>query len=72
MTLPDDPKLEIVTARLPEGTTTRIDRMLKGGELRSAFIRIAVEAELQKREKAAKRQRAAARARAEAAEPALA
>lgn len=71
MTLPDDPKLEIVTARLPEGTNGRIDRVLRGGELRSHFIRIAVEAELQKREKAAKRQRDAAKSQRQS-EPALA
>lgn len=43
-------KTEIVNARLPAGTGERMDRVLKGGELRSAFIRAAVEAELQRRE----------------------
>ena len=36
--------------RLPEGTGARIDAVLNGGELRSAFIRVAVEAELRRRE----------------------
>jgi metal-responsive CopG/Arc/MetJ family transcriptional regulator len=43
---------EIIRSRLPEGTSARIDRVLKGGELRSAFVRAAVEAELQRREAA--------------------
>jgi metal-responsive CopG/Arc/MetJ family transcriptional regulator len=46
---PDDLKLEIMTVRVPYGTLARIDRVLRGGELRSAFIRSAVEAELQSR-----------------------
>ena len=44
-------KLEMINARLPEGTGARMDRVLKGGELRSAFIRVAIEAELQRRER---------------------
>ena len=43
-------KLEMINARLPQGTGERMDRVLKGGELRSAFIRAAIEAELQRRE----------------------
>lgn len=43
-------KLEMINARLPQGTGERIDRVLKGGELRSAFIRAAIEAELERRE----------------------
>ena len=56
----DDLKLEIMTVRIPEGTLGRIDRQLKGGELRSVFIRQAVEAELRRREKAALRRHYAA------------
>ena len=41
---------EPLPIRLPEGSTRRIDRVLKGGELRSAFAREAVERELQRRE----------------------
>ena len=48
----DELKLEIMTVRVPEGTLARIDSLLKGGELRSAFIRKAVEAELRRRHKA--------------------
>jgi metal-responsive CopG/Arc/MetJ family transcriptional regulator len=43
-------KDEIVNARLTRGTGERIDRVLYGGEVRSAFIRRAVETELQRRE----------------------
>jgi metal-responsive CopG/Arc/MetJ family transcriptional regulator len=50
-TLPTALKMEMINARLPEGTGERIDRVLNGGELRSAFIRHAVEAELKRREK---------------------
>ena len=60
--VPPHSKLEVVNARLPEGTSERIDRVLNGGELRSAFIRHAVEKELQYREadlpKTASRRRA--------------
>lgn len=42
-------KLEIMTVRVPEGTLACIDQHLKGGELRSAFIREAVEAEIARR-----------------------
>jgi metal-responsive CopG/Arc/MetJ family transcriptional regulator len=48
--MPAHSKLEIINARLPNGTSDRIDRVLNGGEVRSAFIRHAVEAELQRRE----------------------
>ena len=52
-TLPFSSKFEeVVNARLPIGTSERIDQVLNGGELRSAFIRHAVEAELQRRESA--------------------
>jgi hypothetical protein len=44
-------KLEIMTVRVPEGTMDRISSVLHGGELRSVFIRVAVEAELLRREK---------------------
>lgn len=46
----DDVKSETATIRLPAGTNERIDRMLYGGEVRSAFIRRAVLAELERRE----------------------
>ena len=49
-TLPDSHFSEVINARLPVGTGERIDQVLNGGELRSAFIRHAVEAELQRRE----------------------
>jgi metal-responsive CopG/Arc/MetJ family transcriptional regulator len=52
----EDLKLEIMTVRVPQGTLDRIDRQLKGGELRSVFIRRAVQTELAKREKSAQRQ----------------
>ncbi len=48
-TTPDELKLEIMTVRVPEGTLGRIDALLLGGELRSAFIRKAVETELKRR-----------------------
>jgi metal-responsive CopG/Arc/MetJ family transcriptional regulator len=44
-------KNEIVNVRLPEGSTRRIDAVLRGGEIRAAFIRVAVENELRRREK---------------------
>ena len=51
------PKIEVVTVRLPEGTGSRIDKVLYGGELRSAFIREAIEAELQRRKPSRRRRR---------------
>lgn len=51
----DELKLEIMTVRVPEGTLAEIDTVLKGGELRSVFIRQAVQTELAKRKKAAQR-----------------
>jgi hypothetical protein len=42
--------IEIVQVRLPRGTSKRIDKVLRGGELRSAFIRMAVMTELRRRE----------------------
>jgi metal-responsive CopG/Arc/MetJ family transcriptional regulator len=50
-------KLEIMTVRVPEGTMDRINNLLRGGELRSVFIRTAVEAELTRREKKLTQQR---------------
>ena len=46
-----DGKSETVTIRLLAGSGKRIDKVLKGGELRAAFVRHAVEAELERREK---------------------
>ena len=43
--------IETANVRLPEGTIDRIEKVLKGGELRSRFIRAAVEAELRRRER---------------------
>jgi hypothetical protein len=51
-TVPETPKIDFFNVRLPAGTAKRIDNVLNGGELRSAFIRHAVEAELQRRESA--------------------
>jgi hypothetical protein len=45
-------RLVIINARVPRDTGERMDRVLKGAELRSAFIRAAIEAELRRREKA--------------------
>lgn len=42
---------EQTPARFPEGTLARIDAVLSDKEKRSDFIRVAVEAELEKREK---------------------
>jgi len=50
-------KLEIMTVRVPEGTMDRINSLLRGGELRSVFIRTAVEAELARRAKKLAQQR---------------
>lgn len=41
---------DTLTVRLPGGTFDRIDQVLKGGEIRAAFIRAAVEKELCERE----------------------
>jgi len=46
---------EDMQARFPEGTFEQIDAVLEDGETRTDFVRIAVEMELQKREKAKKR-----------------
>jgi metal-responsive CopG/Arc/MetJ family transcriptional regulator len=42
---------EITSVRLAKDIGPRIDRVLYGGELRSDFIRAAIEAELQRRER---------------------
>jgi len=47
---------DIMQARLPKGTFKRMDRVLKGGEIRPHFLRYAVEMELRRRE-AARKQR---------------
>jgi metal-responsive CopG/Arc/MetJ family transcriptional regulator len=48
----DTPRLEeLITSRLPVGTSKRMDKVLYGGELRSALIRAAIEKELRKRER---------------------
>jgi len=57
MTQKNSMKVDVLTMRLPGGSFARIDRVLKGGEIRAAFFRMAVEAELQKRE-AERRKRA--------------
>lgn len=44
-------KTEITTVRLPEGSTQRIERVLKSGEIQAMFIRAAVDNELRRREK---------------------
>lgn len=41
---------EQIPARFPEGTFARIDAVLNDKEKRSDFIRVAVEAELKRRE----------------------
>lgn len=51
----DEKSMEIINARVPDGTFERIDKVLKGGEVRSAFLRAALEAELKRREKKASR-----------------
>ncbi len=45
------PKLyaERIVLPLPEGTTARIDALLEDGEYRLDFIRMAIEAEVEKR-----------------------
>lgn len=47
----DEPKNETTHVRFPVGTTARIRRVLYGGEIQPAFIRTAVERELERREK---------------------
>lgn len=41
-------------AGLPEGTLDRIDAVLEDKEPRAAFVRLAIEKELKRREKASK------------------
>lgn len=47
--MPETKFTEVVRARLPAGSIDLIDEVLKGGELRSGFIRAAVAAELERR-----------------------
>jgi hypothetical protein len=54
---------EIVQVRFPRGLSKRIDKVLYGGELRSAFIRVAVMAELKRREASASGRSPSARSR---------
>lgn len=49
MTQAKDLKLEILTIRIPKGTLDGIDKLLQGGELRSAFCRTAIEHEIERR-----------------------
>lgn len=46
----DRPATEILNVRLLEGSLDRIDKVLRGGEIKAMFIREAIEAELQRRE----------------------
>ena len=46
----DEPKNETTHVRFPVGTTARIRNVLYGGEIQPAFIRTAVERELERRE----------------------
>lgn len=46
---------EQTPGRFPEGTLEAIDAVLDEGETRAEFLRIAVQLELQRREKARKR-----------------
>ena len=39
------PKLEMITSRLPVGSGARMDKVLRGGELRSDLIREAIDKE---------------------------
>lgn len=50
--VPPNQHVDLINARLPEGTLNRMDKVLMGGELRSAFIRMAVDKELRRREAA--------------------
>jgi metal-responsive CopG/Arc/MetJ family transcriptional regulator len=43
-------KSEQIMARLPGGSVQRMDRVLRGGELRSKFMRDAILAEIERRE----------------------
>lgn len=43
-------KTEKIMARLPAGSAQRMDRVLRGGELRSVLIRESILAEIQRRE----------------------
>ena len=43
-------KLEKIMARLPQGSAARMDCVLRGGELRSKFMRDAILAEIERRE----------------------
>jgi metal-responsive CopG/Arc/MetJ family transcriptional regulator len=45
----------VTNIRLAKGVLPRIDRVLHGGELRSDFIRAAIDAELQRREREAEK-----------------
>lgn len=48
--IPPNQHVDLINARLPEGTLERMDRVLMGGELRSGFIRMAIDRELRRRE----------------------
>lgn len=52
---PQSAVADLMQARFPKGTFKRMDRLLRGGELRTHFVRTAVEAEMKKREAALKR-----------------
>lgn len=47
--------IDIMQARLPAGSLKRMDKVLRGGEIRAHFLRTAVENELKRREGAAKK-----------------
>ena len=49
-------KTEAINIRVAEGTNARIDKVLRGGEIRAAFIREAIERELERREHDSERQ----------------
>lgn len=44
-------------ANLPGGTLDRVDSVLEKGEKRAAFVRLAIEKELKRREAASRRKR---------------
>lgn len=44
-------KTELINIRVAEGTNQRIDKVLNGGEIRAAFVREAIERELERRAK---------------------
>lgn len=48
---------EALPGRFPEGTMEQIDAVLDEGETRAEFLRVAVQMELQRREKLQKRKR---------------